>query len=442
MAQSHLSLPAFDAQAISVSSSQEVRALSYARTLHQLMTDIEQGKLPADKMLANYFREHKKHGSKDRRLLRETLFALFRWWGWLRKLPEAQTQQPWLAMLAAAAVLENHPWQDIIQAWAALAGVDIKVDTDARPLNKIQACFPAIGFDSRVLLPDWFWQFADNTHAERLADSLSQRPPIWARVQGISRDALVSELLAQGIPAVASEVFDDALSLGHKSINLNDVAAYRNGKLEIQDLASQVIGQVCAPEPGEQWWDTCAGAGGKSLQLSALSQARGKAISLTASDIRPQALEELQKRAKRAGLRNIQVAQWRSDELPVAQAAFDGVLVDAPCSCTGTWRRNPDMRWLDDASAITDKPALQLDILTRSSQAVKVGGVLVYATCSLVQAENGDVVNAFLAANPEFEAIDSVHPFTGETQQQITVWPFEADSDGMFVARMVRKTTY
>ncbi|MCL2912905.1 RsmB/NOP family class I SAM-dependent RNA methyltransferase [Shewanella corallii] len=439
MAHSPITLPAFDAQAITVSSSQEVRALSYARTLHQLMSDIQQGKLPADKMLANYFREHKKHGSKDRRLLRETLFALFRWWGWLNKLATTDTQQPWLAMLATAAMLENHKWQDIAMAWAHLAGVDINAEDSGAPLTRIQTCFPALSFDSKALLPDWFWQFTDSSQAQQLADSLSQRPPIWARVQGISRDKLVTELQAEGIPAVANKVFDDALSLGHKSINLNDLAAYRNGKLEIQDLASQVIGQVCAPKPGGKWWDTCAGAGGKSLQLSALSQAKGKAVTLTASDIRPQALEELQKRARRAGLRNIQVAPWRSDALPVATAEFDGVLVDAPCSCTGTWRRNPDMRWLDDASAITDKPQLQLDILTRSSQAVKVGGVLVYATCSLAQAENGDVVDAFLAANPEFEAIDSVHPFTGETQSQITVWPYEADSDGMFVARMTRK---
>ncbi len=169
----------------------------------------------------------------------------------------------------------------------------------------------------------------------------------------------LAELRSAGVDACAAPVFNDAISLGSKSINLNEIRLYKEGFIEVQDLASQVIGQVCAPKAGENWWDACSGAGGKSLQLSSLMQqdnaAKGVLGTITASDIRPAALNELEKRAKRAGF-NIKVAPWRSDALPVAREAFDGVLVDAPCSCTGTWRRNPDMRWLDDSQAISDKP--------------------------------------------------------------------------------------
>jgi len=125
--------------------------------------------------------------------------------------------------------------------------------------------------------------------------------------------------------------------------------------------------------------------------------------------------------------------------LPVDANAFDGVLVDAPCSCTGTWRRNPDMRWLDDASAITDKPMLQLAILRRSAAAVKSGGKLVYATCSLSPSENEQIVKDFLSVTSEFELEPVIHPFTGEQFDMLTIWPQQADSDGMFVAKMRRK---
>jgi 16S rRNA (cytosine967-C5)-methyltransferase len=96
------------------------------------------------------------------------------------------------------------------------------------------------------------------------------------------------------------------------------------------------------------------------------------------------------------------------------------------------------MRWLDNSSAIEDKPALQLDILSRSSKAVKTGGELVYATCSLASAENQDVVDAFLAANPEFSLLQVTHPFNGQSSTMLTVWPQEGNSDGMFVAKMIR----
>ncbi|MCF1429052.1 MAG: RsmB/NOP family class I SAM-dependent RNA methyltransferase [Shewanella sp.] len=437
MANSPLTIPSFQAESIQVNSCTDLRALTYARTLHQLMTQVSDGHLPADKTLANYFRDHKKHGSKDRRVLRETLFGLFRWWGWLRKLPQ-QNNHCWPALLAVTAMLEQHPWQDLMQSWAQMA--DIRTDAQMHsPELLIASVFPHLGFSAKELLPDWFWQYCSCPNPEKLAASLSSRPPIWARAQGTDRDKLVQTLQQSGINAVACEWFADALSLGYKSVNFKQIPAYAEGKLEIQDLASQVIGQVCNPTPGQSWWDACAGAGGKSLQLSVLSRAKGQAVDLVASDIRPRALEELQKRAKRADLTNIQLAPWRSDALPVKAQAFDCVLVDTPCSCTGTWRRNPDMRWLDDAGTVADKPQLQLDILSRASHAVKPGGVLVYATCSLAQAENGDVVDRFLVTHPEFEAILSIHPFTGEEMTRITVWPYEADSDGMFVARMQRK---
>ncbi|GIU28863.1 RsmB/NOP family class I SAM-dependent RNA methyltransferase [Shewanella schlegeliana] len=426
------------------------RALSYSNTIHQLFVSVMNEKLPADRIVGEYFRTHKKHGSKDRRVIRESLFALFRWWGWLKKVHTSEQQDAsWFASLSLVAELEGHQWSQFSDAWREFANLSpefslapakhalASISDKCEYLNQQLA---NISFNDAELLPEWFWQLAnvENSDKQAIIEAMCSRPPIWGRAQTITQQQLIESLANDEITAVASEFFDDAVSLGHKSVNLNAITAYQRGKLEIQDLGSQVIGQICAPKADEQWWDTCSGAGGKTLQLRSLMLKQNASAqgSIVSSDIRRKPLEELAKRAKRAGFNGITTAPWKSDDLPVKANAFDGVLVDAPCSCTGTWRRNPDMRWLDDASVVTDKHALQLDILSRSANAVKSQGQLVYATCSLSPIENEQVVNAFLAANPEFELQTVTHPFTGQQAQMLTIWPHEADTDGMFVVKM------
>ncbi|MCE9678108.1 RsmB/NOP family class I SAM-dependent RNA methyltransferase [Shewanella sp. AS1] len=450
-------------QEIDAQTPAQKRALSYSVTICQLFNQVMQSKLPADRILADYFRSHKKHGSKDRRVIRETLFGLFRWHGWLKTLSQEYSEtQAWFASLTLTATLEQHGWQEFIQAWQAfanlpeLAGIEIEqaqaISDDTADLEStllarqrlLQRHFPSLNFAIRDLLPAWFWQQQEAMTEQAqltLVSSLCSRPPIWGRVQGISVEQAIAQLKTDDVSATASRYFNDAIHLGHKSINLNAIKLYSQGKLEIQDLGSQVIGHICAPKPDELWWDCCSGAGGKSLQLRSLMlqqdpKAKG---AITASDIRRKPLEELNKRAQRAGFTQISLAPWQSEALPVQADGFDGVLVDAPCSCTGTWRRNPDMRWLDEETAVTDKPQLQLDILSRAAKAVKPGGKLVYATCSICPAENEEVVNAFLAAAPEFTLETITHPFTAKPCTMLTVQPYQADSDGMFVAKLVRK---
>ncbi|WP_299803464.1 RsmB/NOP family class I SAM-dependent RNA methyltransferase [uncultured Shewanella sp.] len=426
------------------------RALSYSNTIHQLFLNVMTEKLPADRIVGEYFRTHKKHGSKDRRVIRESLFALFRWWGWLKKVHTSEQQDAsWFACLSLVAELEAHKWTQFSEAWREFANQSAEfnlspaIQAMASVSDKCEYLnqqVSHISFSDTELLPEWFWTVSQVDDADKKAviEAMCSRPPIWGRAQTLTQEQLIASLANNDITAIASEHFDDAVSLGHKSVNLNAIDAYQRGELEIQDLGSQVIGQICAPKADEQWWDTCSGAGGKTLQLRSLMlrQDSAAAGTIISSDIRRKPLEELLKRAKRAGFDGISTAPWKSDDLPVKVNAFDGVLVDAPCSCTGTWRRNPDMRWLDEASVVTDKHALQLDILTRSAKAVKPQGQLVYATCSLSPIENEQVVNAFLTANPEFKLQALTHPFTGEQTQMLTIWPHEADTDGMFVAKM------
>lgn len=438
---------------VNAQSSAQKRALSYSITIHQLFNRVMANRQPADRIIAEYFRTHKKHGSKDRRVIRESLFGLFRWHGWLKRLPQVYSApQAWFASLALTAKMEAHRWQDIRDAWQLFADLPpldhINQATDIgslkTKLQMMQSCFNTLDFAIKDLVPSWYWKHAPKiTDEEQLAliESLCSRPPIWGRLQGCDPQKAIAALQTCDIQASMSHYFSDAINLGHKSINLNQLKLYTEGQLEIQDLGSQVIGNICMPGAEQVWWDSCSGAGGKTLQLRSLmlQQNPNSKGSILASDIRRKPLEELTKRAKRAGFKQISVSPWLSDALPVPSNHFDGVLVDAPCSCTGTWRRNPDMRWLDDETAITDKPALQLDILTRASAAVKAGGVLVYATCSISPSENEAVVEAFLTTHDEFALQTQTHPFSGETSAMLTVLPYQADSDGMFVAKMLKR---
>ncbi len=206
------------------------------------------------------------------------------------------------------------------------------------------------------------------------------------------------------------------------------------GGFEFQDLASQCIGLVCQAKENEKWWDVCAGSGGKSLLLADEMQNKGK---IMATDIRKKILEQFKKRIKRTQYTNIKIKDL--GDVCFSQELFDGVLVDAPCSCTGIWRRNPDLRWTSNADICKKSTQNQLEILRMASMKVKEKGILIYATCSLSQQENEEIISNFLKQNKSFQLESFINPLTGEQTKgmlRINFQPF--DNDGMFVARLVR----
>ena len=176
---------------------------------------------------------------------------------------------------------------------------------------------------------------------------------------------------------------------------------FERGDLEIQDLASQAVGLACDPDPGERWWDACAGAGGKSLHLAALMKGKGLVV---ATDVHEIKLKEAVRRARRSPFRNLTTKAWDGKHVAGKPGSFDGVLVDAPCSAIGTWRRNPDARWTLDREAIARLAELQGQILDAASAGVRQGGTLVYSVCTLTPAETTGVVSAFLDDAPRVPA--------------------------------------
>jgi 16S rRNA (cytosine967-C5)-methyltransferase len=226
--------------------------------------------------------------------------------------------------------------------------------------------------------------------------------------------------------------------------NVSASETFRAGLVEFQDEASQVAALICDAKPGMQVMDFCSGTGGKTLALAASMQNKGHLVACDISEVR---LARAKLRAKRAGAENAE-----RKLLPAADdkamkrhyARFDRVLVDAPCSGTGSWRRNPDARWSKQSAKLDELTALQDAIVTRAANFVKPGGHLIYATCSLLRRENDDRVAAFLKTRKDFEPIDARTLFSGRDwpcgdEPVLRLSPARHGTDGFFAA-VLRRT--
>jgi len=227
-----------------------------------------------------------------------------------------------------------------------------------------------------------------------------------------------------------------AISMGG-GISLAHVLTDHAAQFVVQDIASQCVGLVCAPQKGDDWWDCCAGAGGKALHLMDLMEQDGKVL---ATDTRVPTLKELKKRARKYGIRNIRTQPHNAVNDEPFTKNFDGILVDAPCSGWGTWARNPDARWRTSKRDAIQCANRQVKILNNTAWCVKPGGVLVYAVCTFTRPETEEVVMNFLDANPTFKLDPFANPLTGEaTDGQLQIWPWEGPGDAMFIARFIRE---
>lgn len=208
------------------------------------------------------------------------------------------------------------------------------------------------------------------------------------------------------------------------------------GQFEVQDVASQAVTLVSAPASGSDWWDACAGAGGKAVHLADFIGQDGKVL---ATDIRPEALHECKKRSRAGGISIIRMQLHDLAKDAPFTKEFDGVLVDAPCAGWGTWSRNPDARWRSDPRDPAQKRNLQLRMLKNAAQCVKPGGALIYSACTFTREETTEVIERFLLEHPGFALEPFAHPLTGETTNgTLQIWPWEGPGDGMFIARLRR----
>ncbi len=391
---------------------------------------------PADVWLTAWLRAHPGCGARDRRRLSGMIFALFRWRGWA-----GSVARDGFAALARAGALDGRPAAEWT-ACAAAAGLDPAGWPPPAPDADLNARATALARWTggaappvAALVPEWMPAAVDAAAVgplEPLMASLQSRPPLWLRAVGISGADLVARLAGQGIAARVHPALGGAVATtAHPHLpGLEKAIGFR---FEVQDLASQAVLRWCAAQRGERWLDACAGAGGKTL---ALAEAVGADGGVWATDVRPRALQELTRRARRANVERRITTAPAGARIPPA----DGVLADAPCSGLGTWSRNPDARWRVTPADVDRLAALQTQILDAAANAVRPGGRLVYSVCTLTRAETTGVARAFEDRHPEFRPDPGAHPLRPNAPCVAAGWVLPADGpcSGMFFTRWRR----
>jgi 16S rRNA (cytosine967-C5)-methyltransferase len=386
---------------------------------------------PADRVLLRFFKGRHELGSRDRRFLSECFFSYFRWLGWTRPLNLKPIEAAALSWLLDRTDLHVALQAAAKSGWAPLGGKTLAEKQaaltawfpNAQPLEKTGLIFPEFG--KIVDLPAG--------SEEIFYETLQQRPPTWLRLRSDDYKATLTEasIAFNQHPALPGAISVDAGTslgkLGHA------------GQFEVQDVASQAVAIIAAPAVGSDWWDACAGAGGKTVQMADLIGNDGKIL---ATDLRSEALHECKKRARAGGIAIVRTQLHDLAKDRPFTKEFDGVLVDAPCSGWGTWSRNPDARWRGDSRDPAQKRNLQVKMLHNAAQCVKSGGALVYAVCTFTREETTGVLERFLAEHPGFALDPFVHPLTGKpTDGTVQIWPWEGPGDGMFIVRLRRKAT-
>lgn len=336
--------------------------------LFRLLTAYDEQALPLDLFMSNYFREHKALGSKDRAFIAETVYALVRWQRLLDYLAETQTD-----------------WESRYQVFETL-DIEQILKRDDIPLPV------------RVSFPDHLFDLIVKSYGEEKAIELcriSNTPaPTTIRVNLLktSRQDLLNRLSAQGY-VVSPSLFSSTGIRFHKKINFFSTPEFKEGLFEVQDEGSQLLAALVNPKKGDLLLDYCAGSGGKTLAFAPALEGTGQ---IYLHDIRVYALEEARKRLRRAGIQNAQVLYPDSPHLAKLKKKMKWVLVDAPCTGTGTMRRNPDMKWKFDEETLPRLLGQQRTIFEKALSFMHPEGRIVYGTCSLLKQENEEQLHHFI----------------------------------------------
>lgn len=407
--------------------------------------------LPADRWLANVFQENRKIlGSRDRKFISGCVHAALRNYSyydyWIQKFAQSDIRDPvkhakFLCLMGAAsdgtvnADIFAAVWNEIkdqarldhpAELFEAIIGkktIQAEGDVSRSGWLALRYSFPI------WLVERWISAWGDE-ECEALLQATHQRPPLVIRVNTLktTRDELIQSFDSSWSAKALTQAPNGITFPEHVTVKNSE--SFLNGLFEIQSEASQRVVELVQPQPDEKIWDVCAGGGGKTLYLSALMQNRGM---IYATDIRSHALKELKGRAERADAKNIKVADVQRFYNNEIKEQFDKIIVDAPCSGTGTLGRAPDLKWRVMENSFREYAVKQLEILEMALPFLKKGGTLYYMTCSVDAEENERVVEKFLERHVELA------PDMKLGEKGFRIWPHKENTDGFYMAGFVSK---
>lgn len=368
----------------------------------------------ADKVIEKVLKANKKWGSKDRAFVAESFYDIIRWKRKLAFYMQEDIKPANLYKLIVTYLLYN--------------GYELPTFEEFNGINfkKVQAGFkykidnPAIEHS----VPDWLYEKVKTYYpdeVDEIFEALNEPAEVYLRVNTLKTTAeeLIKKLSVDNVQALHVEGFDNALVLKERK-NLFRTQAFEDGWFEVQDLSSQMVAEALNPKPGSRVFDVCAGAGGKTLHLASLMQNKGQIIAL---DLYEWKLQELKRRARRAGAHNIETRPIVAKTIKRLKDSADYLLIDAPCTGLGVLKRNPDSKWKLDEAFIERIKKEQAEILQSHSRTLREGGRMVYATCSILPEENQMQVATFLSNNPDFKLV-----------KEDVLLPHINGNDGFFIA--------
>lgn len=407
---------------------------------------------PADKIVGDYTKKRRYMGSKDRAYVHDFVYKILRFGGALQWWTERAEKDPnpRHLVLLALVMLERKGLHDV-------QGLYNGGQYAPEPLSSAEVVFVTEHLDkqidasfmpewARYNCPEWMEERIQTIFQERFKEemhALNQEATVDLRVNSLKcddRSELLFALDKEGIFAAPCEYSPLGIRLQKRAPIFNS-DAFQAGLFEVQDEGSQIVSSLVDAKPGEQVIDFCAGAGGKSLAVAAHMRNKGRILAWDVSEAR---LKQLPKRATRAGVKIIETTPISSHNEPLVEryrSKADWVLLDVPCTGSGTWRRNPDLKWRTSPADFHKYQTLQAEILEAASPLVVSGGAIVYITCSLFAEENEQQIDRFIAAHPDFEVepVPQVwHKLPvcmgGQDMRYIRMSPATHHTDGFFAA--------
>jgi len=352
----------------------------------------------ADKVIEKILKSNPKWGARDRRFIAETIYDIVRWHRLFKEISDAQDDDFW-RLLGVWCLWNNTEFPD----WEEFAGLSRKkIEANYEKLKDVRKI--------RESIPDWLDELGEKelgSEWDKELAALNEEAKVVLRVNTlkVSRKELQEQLEdLENIQTEAPADFPDALILEQRQ-NIFTRQQFKDGLFEVQDAGSQAIAPFLRVEQGQRVVDACAGGGGKTLHLAALMNNKGRIIAM---DTEAWKLDELKKRARRAGVGNIEPRVIESSKtIKRLENSADRLLLDVPCSGLGVIKRNPDAKWKLTPEFIERVKELQQHILVDYSTMLKKGGLMVYSTCSLLPSENEKQVETFLASRQDsFELIE------------------------------------